>query len=500
MSPHTALRLAVRPLRGATLLNQLLSGASTASKTRRAFSQLPSIRARSSPQPAICLRCSIQVRARVQLYSTIPPYPPIDGISPKPSPNPERTGEEAEAPPAPAADNAQVLGGSQTTPEPSPGPPSEPKDSEPKETETEIPPSSPSPESSAETSRPKLHLPSYLEDRRNNLSARFSTFMDDLQTRILHATQTINDLTGYSAIETIKAHNTSLEKAHAAAQERLRAARHAYKALTSHRAATQREVTTLLARKDTWSPPDLERFTTLYRADHELEAQVANASAELTEAETDESRVGAELNAGILKRYHEEQIWSDGIRRQSTWGTWGLMGVNVLLFLVLQFVAEPWRRARLVKGVAEREQAVMDEVRRELGEVKAALEASGLRGQEKAIAAEIAAEAEAEAARAAASAEAAKEETELVAPVAEEIPVEEPTVAQTIGAADEIFARPWQEVISDPELIKAAARDLVSERRIDVRMRDVSIIALQSAVAGAAVVGSLAFVLLRSYR
>ncbi|KAK0620456.1 Mdm33 family-domain-containing protein, partial [Immersiella caudata] len=301
-------------------------------------------------------------------------------------------------------------------------------------------------------------LPSYLEDRRNNLSARFSTFMDDLQTRMLHATQTINDLTGYSAIEAIKRRNTELEAAHAAAQERLRTARHTYKALTSHRASTQREVTTLLARKDTWSPPDLERFTTLYRADHELEAQVANASAELTEAEADESRVGAELNAGILKRYHEEQIWSDGIRRQSTWGTWGLMGVNVLLFLVLQFVAEPWRRARLVKGVAEREQAVMDEVRRELGEVKAALEAK------------------------------------------EESHIEEPVLEPTIGAMDELLARPWQQAVSDPELIKAAARDLVSDRRIDLRMRDVCFIALQGAAAGAALVGSLVFAFLRESR
>ena len=38
----------------------------------------------------------------------------------------------------------------------------------------------------------------------------------------------------------------------------------------------------------------------------------------------------------------------------STWGTWGLMGMNVLLFLVFQIGVEPWRRRRLVKGFEEK--------------------------------------------------------------------------------------------------------------------------------------------------
>jgi sensitive to high expression protein 9 len=434
--------------------------------------------------------------ARIQPYSTIPPYPPIDGISPKPSPTSESSQNEPEAPPA-STENAQVLSSSEIRSQPSPEPsPESATESttdpspEQKEPEPEAPPTSTeSPAEPVQPPRSKLQLPSYLEDRRNHLSARFSAFMDDFQTRVLHATQTINDLTGYSAIEAIKRRNTELETAHAAAQERLRAARHAYKALTSHRASTQREVTTLLARKDTWSPPDLERFTTLYRADHELEAQVANASAELSEAETDEARLGAELNAGILKRYHEEQIWSDGIRRQSTWGTWGLMGVNVLLFLVLQFVAEPWRRARLVKGVAEREQAVIDEVRRELGELKAALEASSLKEEERARAVEMAAEAEA------ARVVALAEESEVVPPADEESHIEEPIVEPAIGAVDELLSRPWQQAVSDPKLIKAATRDLVSDRRVDVRMRDIFLVALQGAAAGAALVASLVFFL-----
>ena len=46
----------------------------------------------------------------------------------------------------------------------------------------------------------------------------------------------------------------------------------------------------------------------------------------------------------------------------STWGTWGLMGVNVLLFLIFQIGVEPWRRKRLVKGFEDK---VMEALERE---------------------------------------------------------------------------------------------------------------------------------------
>lgn len=320
--------------------------------------------------------------------------------------------------------------------------------------------------------------------------------MDNLQSRALTATQTINDLTGYSAIEAIKARNTQLEHDHAAAQRRLRNARHNYKSLNAHRAATQREVTTLLARQATWTPPDLERFTTLYRLDHELETQVTAAAAELTEAETDEAKLSGELNAGILKRYHEEQIWSDRIRRQSTWGTWGLMGVNVVMFLVLQFVAEPWRRKRLMRGIAESEKGVMDEVRRELEEVRSALEASGLR---EAAAARLVVEEEEEEAAAVAQAPVVESKEHTPSPTASAPEPAAPVEAEQWEAPRP--ARPWKEVLveywEDPELLREAVLDLSSDRRIDLRMRDASLIALQGAAAGATLAVVVAVSLLR---
>ncbi len=288
--------------------------------------------------------------------------------------------------------------------------------------------------------------------------------MDRLQARALTASQTLNDVTGYSAIESIKSANDAMERSLGAAQEAVRAARSAYKTSNAKRAATQREVTTLLARKDTWSPADLERFTELYRADHALEGAVAAAQEALTEAEAEEQSLNQRLNAGILKRYHEEQIWSDRIRRASTWGTWGLMGMNFVLFVLLQFFAEPWRRRRLVRGMVEHEKDVLAGVRTEMEALRADFEhkmdAVLEAGREKKTSSEVS--------------------------LAEEAVPAQITATTT-----------WGEFLQDPAKWKLAAVDLCSERRVDLRMKDASTLVLQGAVAGAAIVGSIALLATR---
>ncbi|OAQ68808.2 mitochondrial inner membrane protein [Pochonia chlamydosporia 170] len=312
-----------------------------------------------------------------------------------------------------------------------------------------------------DSAQPAKDLPSVTDSRRSELNQKFSQAMDNLQARVLTASQTLNDITGYSSIEGIKKENDALEAQLAEAHATVRNVRQAYKTSNTKRATTQREVTTLLARKDTWSPADLERFTELYRTDHVLEGEVSSAQEALTEAEAEEQSLSQRLNAGILKRYHEEQIWSDRIRRASTWGTWGLMGMNFLLFVVLQFFAEPWRRRRLVKGVVEEEKKVLEEVRGELEAVKMSL---------------------------------TKKEEAVPVPV-QHSPAAVPVEPET--ASSPLTEGTWKEFLADPARWQAAAADLVSERRIDLRMRDASTLAFQGAVTGAAVAGSIAVLLLR---
>jgi hypothetical protein len=148
------------------------------------------------------------------------------------------------------------------------------------------------------------------------------------------------------------------------AREGVQKAKADYAAAVTKRAETQRELTNLLNRKISWTPDDLSRFTTLYPTDHENEALVQRTQAQLSECERESEEASAELGRLILSRYHEEQIWSDKIRRASTWGTFALMGINVVLFGVVQVGLEPWRRQRLVRGFEEKVKMVVEEAQR----------------------------------------------------------------------------------------------------------------------------------------
>ncbi|KAJ6144987.1 hypothetical protein N7470_008882, partial [Penicillium chermesinum] len=197
-------------------------------------------------------------------------------------------------------------------------------------------------------------LPSFLEERRSRISKQFTEMMDNLQGNVFVAGQRLNDLTGYSSIEALKNEIHELENELRDARLQVKKAKEAYQAAINNRSTSQREVNELLQRKHAWSSSDLERFTLLYRNDHANEVAEPEAQEALSNAERQSEEKAAQLSKTILSRYHEEQVWSDKIRRMSTWGTWGLMGVNVLLFLIFQVAVEPWRRRRLVKGFEDK--------------------------------------------------------------------------------------------------------------------------------------------------
>ncbi|KAJ5342329.1 hypothetical protein N7541_011453 [Penicillium brevicompactum] len=205
-----------------------------------------------------------------------------------------------------------------------------------------------------ESTRNSGGLPSYLESRRSKWSKQFDTAMDNLQSNVFVAGQRLNDLTGYSSIEALKNDIQFHEERLRTARSHVKKAKEEYTAAINRRSMSQREVNELLQRKHAWSSTDLERFTLLYRNDHTNEVAETETAQALSASEREAEEAAAQLSKSILSRYHEEQVWSDKIRRMSTWGTWGLMGVNVLLFLVFQILVEPWRRKRLVKGFEDK--------------------------------------------------------------------------------------------------------------------------------------------------
>lgn len=171
----------------------------------------------------------------------------------------------------------------------------------------------------------------------------------------------LNDLTGYTPLLKLKHELDTLSTQLATASTRLSSLRQTHNSLHSRRASHLRETNALLSRKDSWTPADLERFTSLYRAEHALEADVAAASEALARAEAQQDRLRAKVDLALLTRYHEEQIWSDKIRRLGSWTAVGLFALNLALWAVNLFGVEPWRRRKLVAGFEEKVESALDE-------------------------------------------------------------------------------------------------------------------------------------------
>ncbi|GAB1207530.1 hypothetical protein APSETT445_006250 [Aspergillus pseudonomiae] len=339
-------------------------------------------------------------------------------------------------------------------------------------------------------------LPSYLENRRSQVSKQFTTMMDNLQSNIFVAGQRLNDLTGYSSIEALKKDIHSQEERLRAARLRVREAKDAYAAAINNRSTSQREVNELLQRKHAWSASDLERFTHLYRNDHTNEVAENDAQEALSVAERESEEAAAQLNKSILSRYHEEQVWSDKIRRMSTWGTWGLMGVNVLLFLIFQIAVEPWRRKRLVKGFEEK---VIEAIEKEKAmnhvEILAPVNAT-----QQTPAAPLATDSSAPIVAAAPSPAAEEIASNAVSAEVPDVPESATPVPDTTTTPDnqntlnDLLESAKSQVSRFPpptsvESWRQYISDLFSDRNLVITQRDLSSLALQSAAAGAAIMG-----------
>ncbi|KAF3891671.1 Sensitive to high expression protein 9, mitochondrial [Trichophyton interdigitale] len=339
----------------------------------------------------------------------------------------------------------------------------------------------------------KSELPSQEEHLRSNLSKKFGELMDNLQSNIFVAGQHLNDLTGYTVIEKLKQDIRAQEELVRRTREKVRQAKEAYSSAINCRSASQREVNELLQRKHAWTPTDLERFTSLYRSDHVNERAEIETQEALSNAEREAEEATAELSKNILTRYHEEQVWSDKIRRMSTWGTWGLMGVNVLLFLVFQIAVEPWRRRRLVKGFEEKvAEALEKENSRHTKEISAAIE------QEKPTS-----EPEKDSGVVASDTSDLPEGTGKPES-APEMPAEGmPTQHTSVEAESTIPELPPLTPMLPPDLDLApeawgkTSQAFFTERRVTILQRDLTTVVLESAAVGAAVMGGILFAISR---
>ncbi|KTW27158.1 uncharacterized protein T551_03152 [Pneumocystis jirovecii RU7] len=164
----------------------------------------------------------------------------------------------------------------------------------------------------------------------------------------------LNWLTGYTKIEQLKNQIHEQEILLKEARIETKEAKRRHTLAVQQRLKLQQEVNELLQRKHLWTPMDLEKFTSLYRNDHVNEQEEQSAYKHLIECEEKLDELQVQLLNFMLTRYHEEQIWSDKIRHTSTWGTWSLIGLNIVLFLVIQLGLEPRKRRRLIHDLEQR--------------------------------------------------------------------------------------------------------------------------------------------------
>ena len=299
----------------------------------------------------------------------------------------------------------------------------------------------------------------------------------------------------------------------------------AYQQAYAAQAASQKEVVGLLERKHSWSAADLERYMSLIRSEHLNEQAVQRAKDELASAERSLEDARSTLERKERKQYHEEQIWSDTIRRNSTWVTFGLMGLNILLLLSNLAVIEPWRRKRLVKevraalnenalatsatinaasGVSPARNMVEEQIDKAVEPISATVEEVENEVAEvvpEAVQEAVQAIDDGESAGTAALATGQVLPDEAVDIVPEELLPEtllpEEVPDETSAAVFEEPARvnepqTWQERVEETwEYCKRAVQDMFSDRQVTVKKVDLTTVALESAAAGVAVMGIL---------
>lgn len=161
--------------------------------------------------------------------------------------------------------------------------------------------------------------------------------------------QLINRLTGYDQCERLRESVNLADRQFQELREKLQISRSNFTKAIGERSLCQKELNGLLQRKQGWIDTDLQRFTELYRNEMRLETveMAAKESNEQLEKLVDQAHT--RLFSTMRERYQEEQLWSDKIRRASTFGTLGLMLVNIALFTGLQLFVEPRKRRAFIE-------------------------------------------------------------------------------------------------------------------------------------------------------
>ncbi|KAJ3064379.1 sensitivity to high expression protein she9 [Podochytrium sp. JEL0797] len=160
-----------------------------------------------------------------------------------------------------------------------------------------------------------------------------------------HISRFLNASTGYDLVAERKRRVEEKDADLKDAMRVLEANKINYEQAIDDRRRLQKELNSLLQRKDSWVDEDIHRFTVLYRKELSLETAETTTKQEYKKSSDAYDATHQEYLNQIRERYIDEQLYSDKIRSASTWWTVGLISVHLAIFLMVS-IRDPFVKKR----------------------------------------------------------------------------------------------------------------------------------------------------------
>ena len=111
----------------------------------------------------------------------------------------------------------------------------------------------------------------------------------------------------------------------------------------------------LLQSRDKWGASQAMEFAKLLEKEVQIRNELERAKKELATLENEQTLTLNNYMNDLRRRYQEEQLWQERGRIFSTYGTWGVIVLNSIVFLLSQYrlQARETRRMQEMKGLLE---------------------------------------------------------------------------------------------------------------------------------------------------
>ena len=175
------------------------------------------------------------------------------------------------------------------------------------------------------------------------------TFLENLQNSsfVQQAYKVWQAQTGAKEIQALKSSVRNSSRDYDKAVEATKAARQEVAASLEKYTATQQEHLRLLQTKDSWSAADAASFTETIQKEMTQKQSLKQAQDALKQQEEALQQAQYTFMDRLRQRYQEEQAWQELWRIKSTYTTWGLVGLNSVIFITGQLFQQSRENRRM---------------------------------------------------------------------------------------------------------------------------------------------------------